>query len=50
MAKRKKKKIPKLTAEDHARFDANTRLIEERIAYHHAKALEEEAREQPKRG
>jgi hypothetical protein len=41
----------KLTPADGARWDETTRMVEERIAYHRAKALEEEeAREQPKRG
>ena len=47
---RKKKRIPKRTPEEQARRDENTRMIEERIAYHRAKALEEEGREQAKRG
>jgi hypothetical protein len=45
---RKKKGIPKLTPEDVARRAETTRMLEERIAYHRAKALEEEARRQPK--
>jgi hypothetical protein len=46
---RKKKGIPKLTPEDVARRAETTRILEERIAYHRAKALEEEeARRQPK--
>ena len=39
----KKRKIPKLTAEDEARFWETRRMLEERIAYHEAKAREEEA-------
>jgi hypothetical protein len=38
----KRKKIPKLTAEDEARFSEHRRMLEERIAYHEAKAREEE--------
>jgi hypothetical protein len=38
----KRKKIPKLTAEDEARFWEHRRMLEERIAYHEAKAREEE--------
>jgi hypothetical protein len=38
----KKRKIPKLTAEDHARFEETQRMARERIAYHDAKAREEE--------
>ena len=37
----KRKKIPKLTAEDEQRFWETRRMLEERIAYHEAKALEE---------
>ena len=38
----KRKRIPKLTAEDEARFWEHRRMLEERIAYHEAKAREEE--------
>jgi hypothetical protein len=38
----KKRKIPKLTPEDHARRAENQRMVRERIAYHQAKALEQE--------
>jgi hypothetical protein len=40
----KKKGIPKLTPEELARRERTTRMLEERIAYHEAKAREEEAR------
>jgi hypothetical protein len=40
----KRKKIPKLTPEELARRERTTQLLQERIAYHEAKALEEEAR------
>ena len=40
----KKRKIRKLTAEDHARFAETQRMVEERIAYHEAKASEEDER------
>jgi hypothetical protein len=43
MAK-KKSKIPKMTPEEHARRDETQRLVRERIAYHEAKAREEEER------
>ena len=39
----KKKKNP-ITPELQARFDRNTRLLEERIAYHERKAEEEKKR------
>lgn len=38
----KKKRIPKLTPEELARRAETTRMLEERIAYHEAKAREEE--------
>ena len=41
MAKRKHRKM---TAEDHARRDETQRMVRERIAYHEAKAREEEER------
>jgi hypothetical protein len=50
MAK-KRKKSGNLTAEDWARFHENRRMLEERIAYHEAKAREEdEARAQKRDG
>jgi hypothetical protein len=39
-----KRKIPKLTPEDHARHEEHQRMVRERIAYHEAKAREEEER------
>jgi hypothetical protein len=44
---RKKKGIPKLTPEELARRAETTRMLEERIAYHRTKALEEERRIRP---
>jgi hypothetical protein len=38
----KKRKSGNLTPEDHARFEETTRMVRERIAYHEAKAREEE--------
>jgi hypothetical protein len=38
-----KRKHRKMTAEDHARRDETQRMVRERIAYHEAKAREEEA-------
>jgi hypothetical protein len=38
----KKRKTGNLTPEDHARFDETTRMVRERIAYHEAKAREED--------
>jgi hypothetical protein len=38
----KKRKIPKLTAEDHARHAEHQRMARERIAYRRAKELEQE--------
>lgn len=40
----KKRKIPKLTPEELARRAETTRMLRERIAYHEAKAREEEER------
>ena len=40
---RKKTKLPKLTAEDIARREETQRMVREQIAYHDAKAREEEA-------
>jgi hypothetical protein len=39
-----KKKRPKLTPEDRARHEETQRMVRERIAYHEAKAREEDAR------
>jgi hypothetical protein len=45
-----KKKHLKMTPEEHARRDETQRMAQERIAYHAAKAREEEgARREPKR-
>ena len=45
-----KRKHLKMTPEEHARRDETQRMLEERIAYHAAKAREEEAaRRQAKR-
>jgi hypothetical protein len=44
-----KKRHPKMTPEEHARRDETNRMVQERIAYHEAKAREQEeakAREQ----
>ena len=38
----KKRKLRKMTAEDRARRDETQRMAQERIAYHQAKAREEE--------
>ena len=38
----KKRKLPKLTPEDRARRAENQRMVRERIAYHEAKAVEQE--------
>ncbi len=38
----KKRKSGNLTPEDHARFEETTRMVQERIAYHDAKAREED--------
>jgi hypothetical protein len=43
MAK-KRKKFPKMTPEEHAERDETQRMVRERIAYHEAKAREEDAR------
>jgi len=43
-----KKKRPKLTPEDHARHAETQRMVRERIAYHEAKAREEDARREKK--
>jgi hypothetical protein len=39
----KRKKLPKLTPEELARREETRRMLEERIAYHDAKAREEES-------
>ena len=45
-----KRKRLKMTPEEHAQRDETQRMAQERIAYHAAKAREEEeARKQPKR-
>jgi hypothetical protein len=38
-----KKKPPKLTPEDHARHERIMEMVRERVAYHEAKAREQEA-------
>jgi hypothetical protein len=38
-----KKKPPKLTPEDHERHDRIMEMVRERIAYHEAKAREQDA-------
>jgi hypothetical protein len=40
----KKRKIPKLTPDDHARHERIMAMVRERIAYHEAKAREEDER------
>jgi hypothetical protein len=40
----KKRKIPKLSREELARRAETTRMLQERIAYHEAKAREEDER------
>lgn len=45
----KRKRIPKLTPEELARREETRRMLDDRIAYHEAKAREEEeARRHPK--
>lgn len=47
MMAKKRKNYPKETPEEKARYEETTRMLRERIAYHEAKAREEElAREQ----
>ena len=41
MAK-KKRRSGNLTPEDHARYEETSRMVQERIAYHEAKAREQE--------
>ena len=45
-----KKKFPKMTAEELAQRAETTRMVEERIAYHQAKAREEEEARQAAAG
>lgn len=45
-----KKKPRKMTVEDHARRAETQRLVRERIAYHEAKAREEDERRAGSRG
>jgi hypothetical protein len=45
----KRKKSGNLTAEDWARYHETRRMLEERIAYHEAKAREEEEAEARRR-
>jgi hypothetical protein len=40
----KKRKRPKTTPEEEARFEETQRMVRERIAYHEAKAREEDER------
>lgn len=40
----KKKKLPKMTAEELAQRAETQRMVQERIAYHEAKAREEDER------
>ena len=42
----RKRKPPKMTAEEHAKRAETQRMVQERIAYHEAKAKEEEAARQ----
>jgi hypothetical protein len=39
-----KRKLPKMTPEEHAQRDETQRMVRERIAYHEQKAREEDAR------
>lgn len=45
-----KRKYRKMTPEEHARRDEHQRMAKERIAYHEAKAREEDERRARKRG
>jgi hypothetical protein len=45
----RKKKLPKMTAEEEARRDETQRMVRERIAYHEAKAREQEEAEARRR-
>jgi hypothetical protein len=49
MTMAKKRKTGNLTAEDHARFEETSRMVQERIAYHEAKAREDDQKEQARR-
>jgi hypothetical protein len=40
----KKRKRPKITPEEEARFERTQQMVRERIAYHEQKAREEDAR------
>jgi hypothetical protein len=40
----KKRKLPRMTPEEHAQRDETQRMVRERIAYHEQKAREEDAR------
>jgi hypothetical protein len=44
-----KKKRPKMTPEDEARRDETQRMVRERIAYHDAKAREQEQQQEEAR-
>jgi hypothetical protein len=44
-----KKKLPKMTPEEHAQRDETQRLVRERIAYHEVKAREEGERRSAER-
>jgi hypothetical protein len=46
----KKKKLPKMTAEEHAQRERTQEMVRERIAYHEAKAKEEEEAAARERG
>ena len=39
---KKRKRYPKMTPEEHAQRDETQRMVRERIAYHEAKAREQE--------
>ncbi len=40
----KKKRLPRMTPEEEAQREKTQQMVRERIAYHEAKALEEDAR------
>ena len=44
-----KRKLPKMTAEERAARERTREMVRERIAYHEAKALEEEAAERARK-
>jgi hypothetical protein len=50
MGKKKNEKIGNLTAEDWERFFRHRQMLEERIAYHEAKAREQEEAEARRSG